>query len=287
MTPSSPVDSCTLSPTNSWMLVSFLNSERPITLWSSSTCAHPPGDSVSAGGRLAATRTGGQPASLLMTSPPIHHPQGYTEVMGAHSHPARRPWSRQLFRKAEGVRPLPSPPRPHFGNLPHPGPLPAPLHGLCRERAKGLCTRVCKHQLYQASECQGGLLLLSGPWALPGQHAEAGVQSAGTSSWVPASQAQEHRTSAHEAKMFGQGPGWVALKSRNCPTYPENLAKNTPSPPRFISQIPGTCAPPPGDGQTGHRPRGEPSASPPWELLRALHTRRHGPALCVAASKAV
>ena len=128
--------------------------------------------------------------------------------------------------------------------------MPAPLHGLCRERAKGLCTRVCKHQLYQASECQGGLLLLSGPWALPGQHAEAGVQSAGTSSWVPASQAQEHRTSAHEAKMFGQGPGWVALKSRNCPTYPENLAKNTPSLPRFISQIPGTCAPPPGDGQT-------------------------------------
>lgn len=139
MTPSSPVDSCTLSPTNSWMLVSFLNSERPITLWSSSTCAHPPGESVSAGGRLAAIRTGGQPASLLMTSPPIHHPQGYAEVTRAHSHPARPSWSRQLFRKAEGVPSTPKPAPPALRRPPTPRPPASPTLQTAGEGAVQAC----------------------------------------------------------------------------------------------------------------------------------------------------
>ena len=84
MTPSSPVDRCTLSPTNSWILVSFLNRERPITLWSSSTCAHPPGESVSTRGRLAATRTCAQ------TGPPASPPAGIRRADGS-PQPSRPP----------------------------------------------------------------------------------------------------------------------------------------------------------------------------------------------------
>ena len=73
--------------------------------------------------------------------PPTPPPAGIHR--GGESPQLSRPpaWSQQLLRKAEGCRPLPSPPRPHFGDLPPPGRLPAPLHGLCRER-EGVCTRV-------------------------------------------------------------------------------------------------------------------------------------------------
>lgn len=64
-----------------------------------------------------------------------------------------------------------------------------------------MCVCVCKHQLYRALECQGGPLPPLGPGHGLDSTQRRAVWSAGTS-WGPASQAQEHRTSAHDAKIW-------------------------------------------------------------------------------------